>query len=277
MNTPLKNADLNTVEAATHRFEAAPSPQVIELPSAAANTAAGPRSLTINLEALARAGYLVPEQTRTQLSEEFRHIKRPLLKQARAGDTGNRLSLIMVTSSVPGEGKTFCAINLAMSIAAEIDTSVLLIDADVLRPAIPAQLGVQPGVGLLDVLGDASLPLADAIHSTNVRKLDIMLAGTASRVASELLGSEAMERLLAMLAARSTHQVVIFDASPLLATNEAKVLASRVGQVVMVVEASVTPQSTLLQALEAVEDCPNVSVLLNKSPDPGAGNGYGYY
>jgi protein-tyrosine kinase len=270
------NIPMGTVEASVQRFDAAPAPQVIGLPSAAPD-GGQQRHLTINLDALAKAGYLVPEQTRTQLSEEFRHIKRPILKQARAGDTGNRQSLVMVTSSLPGEGKTFCAINLAMSIAAEIDTSVLLIDADVLRPAIPAQLGIQPGKGLLDLLGDESLPLADVIHTTNVRKLDVLLAGTLSRVSSELLASEAMERLLAMLSARSTHQVVIFDAPPLLATSEAKVLAARVGQVVMVVEASVTPQSILLQALEAVEDCPNVSVLLNKSPDPGVGNGYGYY
>lgn len=234
--------------------------------------------VVLDLEQLERSGHLVPTQTRSALAEEFRQIKRPLLKNARSKDPiGSRCSLIMVTSALPGDGKTFCAINLAMSMAVEIDTSILLVDADVVRPNVLQRLGVPPAKGLLDLLTDGQLSLGDLILKTNVPKLSILPAGTRTHASTELLASDAMEALLGSLTETHPDRVVIFDAPPLLVTTEARVLASRLGQVVMVVAASSTPRSVVAQAFSAVEQCPIVMSILNKAHAPEGPLGYGYY
>jgi receptor protein-tyrosine kinase len=235
-------------------------------------------TVTVDLERLERAGYLVPTSARSVQAEEFRHIKRPLLKNAQDKEPGEtRLSQIMVTSALPGEGKTFCAINLAMSMAAEIDTSVLLVDADVLHPTVLQRLGIAEHRGLLDILADPALDVVQLVLATNVPKLSILPAGTRNDRSTELLASNAMEALLGKLAERYPNHVIIFDAPPLLLTNEAKVLASRIGQVVLVVEASKTPRSVVAQAFAAVEQCPVVMSVLNKAPESATPHGYGYY
>jgi len=237
------------------------------------------RSLvSIDLAQLERSGYLVPTSSRTLLAEEFRHIKRPLLQNVRSPrDGSDRQAEIMITSALPAEGKTFFAINLAMSLAAEVDTAVLLVDADVVRPTVLPRLGIQPGKGLLDVLTDPDLDLSDVVMETNVPKLSILAAGARNDRATELLASNAMDSLLGKLASRYPDHVIVFDAPPLLLTNEAKVLASRVGQVVLVVEASKTPRDVVAQAFAAVEQCPVVLSVLNKAPESATPLGYGYY
>jgi receptor protein-tyrosine kinase len=233
---------------------------------------------TLDLTRLQDAGYLTPRSTRTLLAEELRHVKRPLLKNARSTESGSaRLSQIMVTSALPGEGKTFFSINLAISMAAEIDFSVLLIDADVIHPTLFQRVGLQPGKGLLDLLTDPDLDFADVILDTNVPKLSILAAGTRNDRATELLASDSMEALLARLEQRYPQHIIIFDAPPLLVTNEAKVLATRVGQVVMVVEAAKTAKNLVAQAYTSVEHCPIVLSVLNKVPQTHAPLGYGYY
>ncbi|HMO46679.1 MAG TPA: XrtA-associated tyrosine autokinase [Rubrivivax sp.] len=238
----------------------------------------GCQPVSIDLVQLERAGYLVPTSRRSLLAEEFRHIKRPLLDNARSPDAGNgRHAEIMVTSALPEEGKTFFAINLAMSMAAEVDTAVLLVDADVVRPCVLQRLGVRAGKGLLDLLVDPGLELSDVVVETNVPKLSILGAGAPNDRSTELLASNAMDALLGRLADRYPNHVIVFDAPPLLLTNEAKVLASRVGQVVLVVEASKTPRDVVVQAFAAVEPCPIVLSVLNKAPESATPLGYGYY
>jgi receptor protein-tyrosine kinase len=235
-------------------------------------------SVSIDLAQLERSGYLVPTSSRTLLAEEFRHIKRPLLDNARnPGDGNGRHAEIMVTSALPEEGKTFFTINLAMSMAAEVDTAVLLVDADVVRPSVLQRLGIQAEKGLLDVLIDPALDVSDVVLDTNVPKLSILSAGARNDRATELLASSAMDALLGNLASRYPDHVIVFDAPPLLLTNEAKVLASRVGQVVLVVEASKTPRDVVAQAFAAVERCPVVLSVLNKAPESATPLGYGYY
>jgi len=234
-------------------------------------------TVTLDLRALESSGYLIPGQHRTPLAEEFRHVKRPLLTLARdKGSESRRQTLIMVTSALSGEGKTFCAINLAMSVAAEIDGSVLLVDADVVQPNLLRRLGAPPMPGLLDLLADPALELSQVVAATNVPKLSILSAGTPNAMSTELLASEAMERLLASMAEDHPDRVVIFDAPPLLLTSEAQVLASRVGQVVMVVEAGRTPRQALAQAFVQLEACPVVMPLLNKAEHSALPPGYGY-
>lgn len=237
-------------------------------------------SVALDLERLRDAGYLVPDQVRSEMAEQFRHLKRPLLKNARAeaGAQGHRGSLIMITSAMPGEGKTFCSVNLAMSMAMEIDTAVILVDADVVRPSVFARLGIDANpVGLLDLLKSEELTLEDALVATNVPKLSLMAAGKRSERATELLASTGMDRLLARLAKEYADHVVIFDAPPLLLTTESSVLASKVGQVVVIVEASKTPRDSIRQAFAALRNCPVVMSVLNKGDDPSDGRRYGYY
>ncbi len=238
------------------------------------------REVSLDLVRLERDGYLVPATARSPLAEQMRIIKRPLLANAR-GEGAHvvpRANLIQVVSAMPGEGKTFFSMNLAMSIAMEVDHSVLLIDADVLRPTVLARCGVEQSLGLLDVLSTRDkLDLADVMLRTNVDKLSLLPAGTASSNSTELLASAAMERLLDELAHKYADRIIVFDAPPVIPTTESRVLASRVGQVVMVVEANKTTHSQVSQAYAALEECPVVMTVLNKTTGSGNGESYGYY
>jgi receptor protein-tyrosine kinase len=250
---------------------------VAPMPLPVADDAPPRVDIVLDIEGLQRAGQLVPTDTRSVQAEELRSIKRPLLKNARSKNAAaQRLPLIMVTSALPGEGKTFFSINLAMSIATEIDLSVLLVDADVLRQDAMERLGVGPGPGLLDLLSDSSVSLQDVVLQTNVPKLSILRAGYRQNLSTELLASSAMDKLLHKLAHDHPRQIVVFDAPPLLITNQAKVLAAHLGQVVVLVEASRTQRHIVQQAFAALEQCPIVMSVLNKSSEQPSGGGYGY-
>jgi protein-tyrosine kinase len=232
----------------------------------------------LDLHQLERQGHLVPHGKRSLLTEQFRQVKRPLLANARSKLAAtNRGSLLMVTSALPGEGKTFFSINLAMSMAAEIDTSVLLVDADVVRPELMKRLGVKAAPGLLDLLTRNDLDLADVVLPTNVQKLSLLPSGTPNALSSELLGSAAMDRFLGQVMTRYPNHIVIFDVPPLLVTNEAQVLASRVGQVVMVVQAHSTPVAAVRSAFEMLEPCAVVLSVLNQTSAAAEAQGYGSY
>ena len=237
------------------------------------------RSMTVNLDLqrLQASGFLVPAMVRSEIAREFRDIKRPLLKNARLEEGAPaRGNVIMVTSALPGEGKTFCAINLAMSIAMEVDSHVLLVDADVLRPTILKTLGVPPAPGLMDLLADSSADISTFLLRTNVPKLTVLPSGGSEGNSTELLASAAMERLLDELSTRYADRIVVVDSPPLLLTTESRVLASRVGQIVMVVEAFRTSQASVAQGFAAVEQCPLVYAVLNKAREKSHANG-GYY
>ena len=233
----------------------------------------------INLAKLRQLGMIIPDGERTQIAEEFRLIKRPLLKNAfsQSAETVHNGNLIMVTSALAGEGKTFCAANLAMSIAMELDHTVLLVDADVARPSIPRYLGLETGRGLLDVLLDDKLDLADVLIRTNVAKLSILQAGSRHKRATELLASQAMSDLLKEIARRYPDRIVIFDSPPLLLTSEAHVLASQMGQIVLVVAAESTTQQSIKEALRQIETCDIVNLIYNKARAFPGGEYYGYY
>jgi exopolysaccharide/PEP-CTERM locus tyrosine autokinase len=217
---------------------------------------------------------------RTPLLEDFRIIKRPLLQRAFAerAPGANPGNLIMITSSLPGEGKTYCAINLAMSIAMELDHTVLLVDADVARPSILRTLGLPAQRGLMDILTDDKLDMADVMLRTNVDTLSILPAGTSTPRATELLASSTMSSLVSEIANRYPDRIVIFDSPPLLLTSEARVLASHMGQIVMVVEAQTTTQHAVKEALHQLGGINNVNLIYNKTRDlPGIEETYDYH
>ena len=235
---------------------------------------------SINLARLHRMGVVAPDAEKSQIAEEFRIIKRPLIANA-FGQGAARVkngNMIMITSSLPGEGKSFCAINLAISMAMEMDRTVLLIDADVAKPRVPEYLGIHADLGLLDVLQDKNLKLSDVMIKTDIAKLTILPAGRTYKRATELLASDAMTRLVEDIGNRYPDRIILFDSPPLLATSEASVLATHMGQIVMVVEAERTSQDAVREALSHIQSCEVVNMLLNKAtPTPGADYYYGYY
>ena len=237
------------------------------------------KQVTLDLTRLAANGYISSQEVRSQLADEFRVIKRPLLANVHGKSAApvERANQIMITSAIPGEGKTFTAINLALSIAMELDNTVLLVDADVARPAVLSRLGLPDSNGLLDLLVTKDLDPADVLIKTNVEKLTILPAGKPQSRATELLASDAMTRLVDELASRYPDRILIFDAPPLLPSTESRVLATHMGQVVVVVEADRTQQSSLVQALATIESCPVVMTVLNKVRRSEVGSYYGYY
>ena len=232
----------------------------------------------LDLARLRAAGFITPGLEESKLLQEFRVVKRPLIQHAlgRTATQGPNRNLVMVTSALPGEGKTFVAINLAMSLAMEVDCRVLLVDADMISPSIPQVLGIAPGRGLMDLLTQPDTAFGDVLLGTNVERLTLLLSGTAQASVSELLASEAMTRLLGEIASRYPDRIVVFDSPPLLATTESRLLATYMGQVVVVVEAERTTQGVLESALSTVESCPLVYTLLNKAPESKVGSYYGY-
>ncbi|HKO89271.1 MAG TPA: XrtA-associated tyrosine autokinase [Burkholderiales bacterium] len=286
MSTPERiAAKLNEAEGSVLKASSPASRGAMDTPSVApalsnaSNNARAGRQITIDVARLAAMGFLTPDAPHSALANEYRVIKRPLLANAQGKSAvpvknGN---LIMVSSAMPGEGKSFSALNLAMSIATELDSTVLLIDADVANPTLLRILGLPPAKGLMDVLTDRSLNVGDVIMRTNVEKLSILPAGMPHQRATELLASDSMTRMLSEMAARYSDRILIFDSPPLLPTTESRVLATHMGQIVVVVEAEITTHGKLKQALSQLETCPVVMTMLNKAPRSEVGQYYGYY
>lgn len=261
-------------------------PAVSDVPQRAAQPAAAEappapvqksKSVEIDLDALAAAGIVSPNAPRSQIADQYRVIKRPLIanamgKGASVIDNGN---LIMVTSSLPGEGKSFTAINLAISIAAELDNTVMLVDADVARPSILRVLGLPPSPGLLDLLAGDPADVSTMLLKTNIDKLTILPSGSPHERATEMLASDAMNRLLADMGKRYSDRIIVFDSPPLLLTTEARVLATHMGQIVMVVQAEKTLRADVQEALSTIEACPVKMIVLNQARSTMTG-GYGY-
>jgi protein-tyrosine kinase len=244
------------------------------------------RGINVNvvIEGLRERGMVTPDGSNIGLSSEFRVIKRPILDNAfpkKGPAKMPRANTVMVTSSVPGEGKSFCAMNLAISIAMERDHRVLLIDADVHRPNVMKTMGVEDQLegqpGLIDIVLDPSRDVGGCIHSTNIEKLYVMPVGSRHSHPTELFSSNAMEERIDFLSSRFPETLFIFDCCPLLATTEARVLAPRMGQVVMVVEADRTPRDRVRESLACIEGANVIGLVLNKSRAKNSGEYYGYY
>lgn len=235
------------------------------------------RQVDLDLDAMAAAGLVSPNAPRSHIADQYRVIKRPLIANAMGKGAvpianGN---LIMVTSAVAGEGKSFTALNLAMSIATELDNTVMLVDADVARPSILRMLGLPASRGLLDLLVDDKAELSQVLLKTNIDKLTLLPSGTPHTRATELLASDAMTLLIEDISKRYSDRIVIFDSPPLLLTTESRVLASHMGQIVIVVHAEKTLQSDVEHALSTIEACPVKMMVLNQAKAGGVG-GYGY-
>ncbi len=234
----------------------------------------------VNRQHLRDQGMIVPEGNVTALLEEFRIVKRHLLLQAaelRRDGGGPAAQRILVCSPHPSEGKTYCSVNLALAIAAEKESDVLLVDADFAKPSVLSTLGLPGGKGLMDALADPAIDVAECVLKTDIAGLSILPAGNATNSDSEFLSSNRTAALLDRLTHGAPGRIVIFDSPPALAASPAAELAKYVGQALVVVRTDRTGQSALEDAISLLSACPNVQLLLNAVNFSPSGRRFGAY
>jgi protein-tyrosine kinase len=229
---------------------------------------------------LREAGYVLPDAAPSVISEEFRLVKRQLILSAFGGRKAHpveRGRAILVCSAQPNEGKTFCAVNLALSISSESDIDVLLVDADVAKPEVLSTLGLAGGPGFLDALADPSIDPESLIIRTSIPHFSVLPAGRQTNKDTELLASDRTHRVIDSLMARNPRRVVVFDTAPALAASAASVLASMVGQVLIVVRADRTTDTELRETVGMLSACPHVQLLINGVSYTGNNQKFGSY
>ena len=227
--------------------------------------------LEIDFEALRRRGCVTPDGAGGALAEQFQQVKRRLIDNVAsvaAGESSRPANLVLITSALPGEGKTWFTLNLALSLAREIDRTVLLVDSDGVKADLGRLLGALRRPGLYDALVDGELDLADLILRTQRTGLSFLPAGSVREEATERLASQAMANLAQDLAQRYPDRLILFDAPAVLGTSGAAALAAHVGQVLLVVEAGRTSAETVRRALAALAHAPMAGVVLNKQQLP---------
>lgn len=253
-----------------------PEPRPIAAPRATPRPGA---EVKIDRALLAERGMLVPGAPIGALVEEFRLVKRQLLTTARGVRvrSGDLSRTILVTSAQPDDGKTYCALNLAISMAAERDLEILLIDADFAKPDVMARLGLSEGRGLLDVLADPQVELESCVVRTDIPHLSLLPCGTKSNADTELVASARTGELIAQLLAADPRRVLIFDSPPVLAASPAAALAHHAGQVMLVVRADRTSESDLREAIDLLDGCEDIQLLLNAVSFAPGGRRFGSY
>lgn len=269
---------------------AAPLPSIDPLPAATLqglSTAAAMRDspraeesdsrLVVDRSALSAAGYLDPNSAPTATSEEFRIVKRRILTHALAEGAQPRDRLVLINSPHAGDGKTWVALNLALSLAAEKDLEVLLVDADFGKPGVCQTLGISPVPGLMDALIDPSVDAADLIVPTDLPSLSILPAGRAVNNDTELLASERTQVVLDELVVGHPRRIVLLDSPPALAASAASELARNVGEVLMVVRADRTTEAALRDAVQLLSACPRIEAILNGVKFSSSGRRFGAY
>ncbi|MES2096304.1 MAG: AAA family ATPase [Pseudomonadota bacterium] len=270
---PAPVAPHDTLELTVAAPLAAPKPRVrVAAPVAA-------RHVRIDRDLLAENGLLVPDAPIGVMAEEFRLAKRQLLLTTRklAKSDPAKARTILVCSAKPGDGKTYCAINLAISMAAERDLRVLLVDADFAKPGVLSRLGVSDGPGLLDALADPAVDIEKFVVGTDIPNLSLLPAGTQTHDDTELVASDRTPELIAQLLAADPERLVIFDSPPALAASPASVLALHVGQVMLVIRADKTSEGEIRETVQRLEGCDEIQLLLNSVAFAPGGDRFGSY
>lgn len=238
------------------------------------------RTASVDIDQLREAGYILPDSPVTGLAEEFRIIKRQLLIAAGIGKNVSpvpRGRAILMCSAQPDEGKTFCSVNLALSIASEADVEVLLVDADFAKPSILSTLGIEGGPGLMDALSDPSVDVESCVIRTDIPKLSVLPAGRQTNNDTEYLASARTRAVIEALISDHKSRVLIFDSPPALAASPASVLAYHVGQAVLVVRADKTTEGELREAVALLDGCEHIQLLLNGVKVAPGGRRFGSY
>nr|WP_067297880.1 AAA family ATPase [Marinobacterium profundum] len=237
-----------------------------------------PAQLYIDTDRLEQMGLITPTENFTPIKEEYRYIKRPLLDNAFGANSEQLVNpnLVLVSSCHAGEGKTFTALNLALSMVTEHDRCVLLVDADVINPNLSRRLNISDkALGLLDYL-KGKAEVSDIIQSTSIPNFKVVSAGTRHHHATEMIASERMKLFMKELSSRYSDRIVIFDTSPLLGASETSVLAKMTGQALIVIEEARTSQRQVERALSLLQPKMAIGLVLNKSRT-GQKDYYGYY
>ncbi|MBR9784360.1 MAG: polysaccharide biosynthesis tyrosine autokinase [Gammaproteobacteria bacterium] len=244
------------------------------------NTVSVNDEIQLDLKSLSAKGMVDNSAERRIINEEYRAIKRKILSNAFGplSKTLNRSNVVMVTSSKPGEGKTFTAVNLALSIASEQDKTVLLVDADVLRPNVMKTLGSRNREGLIEYLLGEKRSISDVMLSTNIPKLKLIAAGKSHHLSNELLASEVMRTTVDEFSTRYKDRIVIIDTPPLLGINETSVLANLAGQAIVVCEEGRSKIHDIKSSVAHLNPEMAIGFVVNKSLRQDNGPGYyGYY
>jgi len=279
-SSPERNSKIIKSDIEHHASDNSVSAFVVD--SSKQRTKAGKETIVLNGEHLTKRGFIYGPESAHHIQEEFRHIKRKLLNNAfgAASKTLKHSNLIMVSSSTPNEGKTFISINLALSIALEQDKTVLLIDADVLRPSLHRELEFKSERGLLEYLLDEVPSLSEVIYNTSIPNLKLIPSGKPHHLTNELLASRKMVTLAEELAQRYPDRIVILDCPPILGVTETPVLSSLVGQAVVVVEESKSKLDDVKKAVSQLDKDIAVGFVMNKTirskKDEYGYYGYGY-
>jgi protein-tyrosine kinase len=240
----------------------------------------GIRFAAIDRSHLVAMNFIDPDGQVTGLSEEFRIVKRQLLLAARGGkgvDVVEHGERILVCSANPNEGKTYCAINLALSMATEKDNRVLLVDADFAKPSVLRTLQIDSGPGLMDALADPSVDVEDFVIETDITGLSVLPAGAQTNQDTEYLAASRTAEIINQLTRNDPSRIIIFDSPPALAASPASVLALHVGQILMVVHADVTNDSALRDAISLLSGCDHIQLLLNQTKFSPTGRKFGNY
>ena len=272
--------ELIPLESSIEKSQGYEQPRTIpETPVLSSNKVSNTK-IIIDLEKLAQKGFVSTDSKRQIINEEYRVIKRKLLNNAFGplSKSQKNSNIIIVTSSRQGEGKTFTAINLALSIALEQDKTVLLVDADVLRPNVMKTLELKNKQGLMEYLLGEKDDISEVMCRTNLDKLSIITAGKSHHLSAELLASEKMFVAVEEFANRYTDRVVIVDAPPLLGINETVILANLAGQAVIVTEEFKTKLIDVENAIRHLNPEMAIGFVVNKTEKVNLeGGGYGYY
>jgi len=257
-------------------------------PKRRARQVAAPSSFDIDFDHLQSIGGFTPDTPSSQLAHELRAIKRRLMRRIgflrEAGDRkamrsgGRQRNLIMVTSARAGEGKTFSALNLALSFALEDKIETLLVDADVQRPKILSRLGLPPAPGVTDKLLNPGLATDSLLLRASQGPLSILSEGSHQEQVGDLYAGGQSKRLWAELSTSRPDRLVIIDAPPVLAATEAVILAKYADEIIFVVEAGETPEPAIASALDELLDInPSISLMLNRCLIGSGGSHYGSY
>jgi exopolysaccharide/PEP-CTERM locus tyrosine autokinase len=276
--------DRNDGQAEKPRRSHRPYVQTRYVPEGAAEAEVLPKfSISVDMEKLRAEGLHLIEEDFEAVSQQFRRVKRPVLSIAFKEELteGENPNVIMVSSALPKSGKSFCSVNLAISIARERDVGAVIVDADVLKPNISRALSLEQRPGLIDYLLDPVVTIDDILVGTDFHDIIVVPAGGRHEEATELLASRRMQELIHALAERYSTRAIVVDTPPLLLTNEANVLAENMGQIILVVEAGVSTQESVIEAAGLLNSEKPINVILNKSRGLDLGgygsNGYGYY
>jgi receptor protein-tyrosine kinase len=225
------------------------------------------------LEALHRAGLVASRgDRRLRQHEEMTVLQNKVLLTLRSlpATPGRNARLILVTSACPGEGKSFLALNLAAAMAQASPQPVLLVDVDGKPGSLGAQLGCAEAAGLRSLANDPHRAVTAQIFQTGIERLSFLPCGR-EKAAGQAIAAAALR-----VAEALPRHLIVLDAPPALATSEAATLAPVVGQALVVVQAGRTKRPELEAALDMLDACPTLQLVLNQA-SPGASDVFGAY